>query len=231
MTRAKYEFYAIVPAKSGASNNVAEVLFKEKSLISGVKLTYALNSAAKDSFITDVFPGGYKDIQKCLENTNKTTLDINDLRMKGSILHFALSKIVSLKDKDINESIDYAFRATKRKFFFEKVEFIKEKLKRVLSVKKISDLFMYDNIYNEKEIVNAAGETFRVDKLIIDNDSNEVVVADFKSYDYDEKKDKEQITNYKILLSEIYPDKKISAYIINTEKMEVLPICQARRSV
>ena len=89
---------------------------------------------------------------------------------------------------------------------------------------EILNLFAHDenNIYNEKEIVDTAGKTFRIDKLIVRND--EVIIVDFKSSNSGKEKNEEQLRRYVSLVSEIYPNKKISAYIADIENAKCLPI-------
>ncbi|MDR3253714.1 MAG: UvrD-helicase domain-containing protein [Endomicrobium sp.] len=222
MTRAEYEFYAIVPVKSGNSNNAILKLISG-GVICGVKQKRnPKHNVVKNAAASDVFPGGYKDIQKYLKNTNKATIDINGAKQKGLIMHYVLSKVISLKNKNINESIDSALKFAKRKFFFEDVEFAREKLKKLFSVEEILNLFLFDgcNIYNEKEIVNSAGEIFRIDKLI--TDKNMITIADFKSSSYDEEKNENQLKLYASLISEVYPAKKILACIVDIEKAAIL---------
>lgn len=222
MTRAEYELYAIVPPKSGISNNEIPVLLGNKALTSGVKQTYAQDNNGKDNIVKDSFDSGYKDIQKYLKNVDKTTLDINNSSKKNSIICYALSKITSLKNKNINDCISYALRITKRKFFFEDVKFCREKLNRLFATKKILDLFMHDEKYicNEKKIVNSAGETFRIDKLIVLDD--EVITADFQISNDKEEKNKKQVEYRNTLIAEIYPGKKISAYIADIDTADCL---------
>ncbi|GHT69371.1 hypothetical protein AGMMS49950_01960 [Endomicrobiia bacterium] len=219
MTRAEYELYAIIPPKAGSSNNVASVLFGvEKIFVSGVKQKYNLNDNVKDDVFLDSFDKSYKDIQKYLIDEKKTSLDINDAAAKGTIIHYALSTIVSLKNENIGDVINNAWNVTKRKFFFENVDFVKEKLEKLFLSKEILSLFMYDKneVYNEKEIVNANGESFRIDKLIIS--SGDAMIVDFKSSNYDEIKNRKQLRDYADLISEIYPSKRILSYIVDIDK-------------
>ncbi|MDR0800243.1 MAG: UvrD-helicase domain-containing protein [Endomicrobium sp.] len=224
MTRAEYEFYAIVPPKSGASNNAILLLLEDNNLISGAKRTYSSDETEKDDVISDIFPGGYKDVQKYLKRADRTATDINEAEKKGSIIHYALSKITSLKNKNISGVVDDVLKITKRKFFFEDVEFCREKLNKLFISEGILNLFTYDenNIYNEKEIVDAVGKTFRIDKLIVHND--EVIIVDFKSSNFGKEKNEEQMRRYATLVSEIYPNKKISAYIADIENAKCLPV-------
>jgi hypothetical protein len=191
-------------------------------LTSGVKQTYAQGNKVKDDIVKDVFDFGYKDIQKYLKKVDKTALDVNTSGKKSSIIRYALSKITSLKNKNINDCVDYALKITKRNFFFEDVEFCREKLNRLFAAGEILDLFLYDekNIYNEKEIVNPAGETFIIDKLILLDD--EVILVDFQISNGREKKNKEQVECLDVLISEIYPGKKISAYTADIESADCL---------
>lgn len=220
MTRAKYEFYAIVPFKSGTSNNMVPMLLGNKNLVAGDKQTYNLEDNEDNKIVLDVFTDGYKDIQEYLKSKNKTNLDIEDVKKKGSIMHYALSKITSLKSKDIDNSIECALEFTRKKFPFDNIEFVREKLYRLFSSKEILSLFMHDGtVYNEKEIVNVDGEVFRIDKLVVYD--SEVVIVDFKSTSYDENDNKKQVKGYVSLISEIYPDKKILAYIVDIEKVVI----------
>jgi ATP-dependent exoDNAse (exonuclease V) beta subunit len=222
MTRAKYELYAIVPPKSGALNNAIPVLLGNSVLTSGVKQTYAQENNLKDNIIKDVFNFGYKDIQKYLKSVDKTAVDINNSGKKSLIIRYALSKITSLKNKNIDDCVDYALKITKRKFFFEDVEFCREKLNRLFASEKILNLFLYDekDTYNEKEIVNSSGETFRIDKLIVLDD--EVITVDFQASNSREEKNREQVECCGALISEIYPCRKISTYAADIENANCL---------
>jgi ATP-dependent exoDNAse (exonuclease V) beta subunit len=223
MTRAEYELYAIVPPKVGAANNSASILFGgEKNIVSGIKQKYNLNDVINDNVVLDTFDKSYKDIQKYLMNEKTRTLDINDIATKGIIIHYALSTVISLENKNINDVISNAVKTVKRRFFFENVDFVKEKLERLFSSQEVFRLFMYDidKVYNEKEVVNADGESFRIDKLIVTD--SEVMIVDFKISDHDEIKNRKQLNDYVSLVSEIYLSKRVFAYIVDIENANCL---------
>ncbi|MDR2676421.1 MAG: UvrD-helicase domain-containing protein [Endomicrobium sp.] len=223
-TRAKYELYAIISKKSYNSSNLILKLLSDCSLISGTKqkINFKKNNLENTATISDTFIYGYKDVQKYLKGTDKKSISVNNFKQKGSILHYALSRIISLKNKNINKSIDDAVNFTKRFFFSEKVEFVREKLINLFASEKVLNLFLFDeyNIYNEKKIVNSNGEVFRIDKLIIDK--NVIMIVDFKSFDYDSKKNKNQLELYASLIAEIYPNKTILTYIVNIDKAMII---------
>jgi ATP-dependent exoDNAse (exonuclease V) beta subunit len=226
MTRAKYEFYALVPPKCGTSNNLIPILFGDNNFIQGSTMRVIDRKIdRKDMIISDTFIGdGYRDIQKYFKSASKIRLDVTKSENNGIIVHYALSKITSLRNRDIDSTVNQAVKFTERKFFSENVEFVREKINKLFNSKKILKLFMYDenSIHNEKEIMNASGETFRIDKLIISND--EIIVVDFKSSEWNEGINKKQVQNYLAFVSEIYPKKKPVAYIVNVEKDYIIAV-------
>ncbi|MDR3306191.1 MAG: UvrD-helicase domain-containing protein [Endomicrobium sp.] len=229
MTRSEYEFYAIVPPKAKQSNNLILQLFSGvagENFSLGIKQKYPVCYNVEENLILDSYASSqYKDTHKYPIIPKKTVFDVTETRKKGTIIHYALSKIITLKDKDINDVIKEAIFFTKTMFPFEDVEFAKEKLKKLLSSKEILDMFSYEKykVFNEKEIVSCLGESFRIDKLILDDDK--LVILDFKSSIYDEDENKKQLENYISLLAEIYPDKKSFAYIVDIDKNLLAKIC------
>ncbi|MDR2437637.1 MAG: UvrD-helicase domain-containing protein [Endomicrobium sp.] len=224
MTRSEYEFYAIIPPKAKQSNNLIPQLFDGENFSIGHKQEEYVGHNMGDNFIEDSYTSdGYKDIYKHV--SKKIVFDITQARRKGTIVHYALSKIVTVRDKNINDVINEAMFFTKRKFPFEGVEFVKESLKKLFSSKEILEIFLCekDKVFNEKEIVDSSGQSYRIDKLIVDNDR--FVILDFKSSIYDEDENKEQLKNYIFLLTEIYPKKKAFAYIVDINKSLLVKIC------
>ena len=73
---------------------------------------------------------------------------------------------------------------------------------------------------NEKEFVDKFGNTIRIDKLIIKSDTVDIV--DFKSSMYLEQSIKKQLINYKHVMKDIYPKKKVNTYVVDIEKNMVV---------
>ncbi|MDR0617251.1 MAG: UvrD-helicase domain-containing protein [Endomicrobium sp.] len=214
MTRAEYEIYAIAPPKAGASNNLSFILFDNTNFKKGNKQKYNIEPI-KNNYVYDTFKSGYKGISTNLIN-KKNTIDVNDIKKKGIILHYCLSKIENLNNSSLNAAINKVLLIAKRKFPFDDLSFLKGRLEKIFSSKHILELFSCKGlVYNEKEIVSSLGTIFRVDKLI-ESDS-QIFIIDFKSSDYNFQKDKEQLLNYACLIKEIYSNKIINSYIINME--------------
>lgn len=74
--------------------------------------------------------------------------------------------------------------------------------------------------YNEKEVVDGAGNTFKLDRLVVRPDTVEIV--DYKTGGSHSPQHREQVNRYGSLIAEIYPDREIRKYILYIESGEVL---------
>ena len=74
--------------------------------------------------------------------------------------------------------------------------------------------------YNEKEIVDGTGNTFKLDRLVIRPDAVEII--DYKTGEGHSPRHAEQVNHYAHLVSGIYPDKEIRKYILYIESGEVV---------
>jgi ATP-dependent exoDNAse (exonuclease V) beta subunit len=96
----------------------------------------------------------------------------------------------------------------------------KSKLKEVITCPLFKKLFDVgkSEVYTEKEVVDRYGNTKRMDRVIVKE--KEVWVADYKSSKAEDAgKDIEQIQLYKRLLKSIYPDFKVSGYLIYLDQL------------
>jgi ATP-dependent exoDNAse (exonuclease V) beta subunit len=227
MTRSKYEFYGIVPPKVKQSNNLVSQLFAGTDFSFGCKQKYITDHDMNENLIFDSFVLPlYKYMDKYLITSNKRIVpDITKARRQGTIIHYALSKIIKVKDTDINDIIKKAVDLSKKKFPFEDVSFVTAKLEKLFSSNDILEMFLYedDKVFNEKEIVNACGKSFIIDRLILDDDK--FIVIDFKNSIYDEEDNREQLKNYVSLVCEIYPAKEAYAYIVDIDKNLLVKVC------
>ena len=245
MTRAECEMYAIVPQKVGNSNNMAIALLggqniktvsKEKYDIEKARVSDACikdayvkdacvkDACVKDACVKDAFIAGYKDIMKNFHSVDIDIPEFDENRQRGNILHFALSKITTLKGKNISAEIDKALRAAKNKYVCKDISWLKEELETLFTKDEIINLFLYEEeeVFNEKEIVGKYGSSLRIDKLIVL--PYKAVVADFKSSLYDKEKNFNQVKNYTDIISAVYPDKKVFGYIVDIGAKEVLSV-------
>lgn len=223
LTRAECEMYAVIPRKAGASNNTASILIGAKNAAEGKKTKYEIKTAVKDT-IDDTMTGGYKDIQDFLFSRERPKLDTNRAKKRGTVLHFALSRIKTLKGKDERLEISKACVDARKRFPYEDISWLEEKLTAFLGSAGIREIFGYDgkDVFNEKEIVSSSGETFRVDKLV--DAEKEVIIIDFKSSARNNDENIKQVKTYAAFMEEIYPGKHVKCRIADMERNEVLDI-------
>ena len=238
MTRAKDELYAIV-ARNPETKTERE---KKKRLIPFTVALMPFNGSDRIVFGQPVLPKdlqkptppkshfdntGYIDMQKAFEfEGGYASLNIEALKAKesGTIIHYALSRIKSLRDEDLDLRIDEAAAFTVKKFPLENHERIKDELQKIFAVKEIRNIFDYDEkaVSNEKEIIDAFGQTMRTDKII--DDGKEILLYDFKSGDVQNEANKKQLLRYKTNLSEIHPQKTIRAFIVDLSQRKIIEL-------
>jgi len=76
--------------------------------------------------------------------------------------------------------------------------------------------------YNEKEIVDAKGNTFKMDRVIVG--PNLVQVIDYKTGEVRSDTHIEQVGRYARLLSEVYPEREVKGYLLYLDDGEVVRI-------
>ncbi|MCX5781162.1 MAG: UvrD-helicase domain-containing protein [Elusimicrobia bacterium] len=69
-----------------------------------------------------------------------------------------------------------------------------------------------NGVYQEKEIVDKAGQTKIIDRLIVSD--KEIMVVDYKSTEENKDAHIEQVKEYCSIVSEIYPGKQVKGFII-----------------
>lgn len=76
--------------------------------------------------------------------------------------------------------------------------------------------------YNEKEIVDGTGNTFKLDRLIVRPDTVEII--DYKTGGSHSPQHTDQVNRYGSLISDIYPGRQVRKYILYLESGEVLEV-------
>ena len=138
--------------------------------------------------------------------------------MKGKIIHYALSQITTFNLNNLQNVVEQAVTETQNMFPEQSIDWLKDKITNLLSNKDIAVLFDEGNVvFNEKEYVDGFGNTIRLDKIILKQDS--VIVADFKNSIYDKEYINRQMEKYVETIKEIYPEKKICCYVVDVENV------------
>ncbi len=149
---------------------------------------------------------------------------------RGELIHTILEKVDFLEE-NIEEQLEKIISdQTFRKYQPEEKEEARRSLLEFLKRPEVAAFFSRRpgrEVKTEAEMVNRHGELYRTDRLLIEQDA--ISIIDFKTGQYSDeaikKRHAEQVKNYKAMLEEIYPGRKVNGwlfYIDSGEREEVL---------
>ena len=223
LTRPRNELYGFISKRTGNSFNCAQFLIPEELYIQGKPQTYD-PTKPKDVSILDIPSAEYPDWIDYLKDEfgNADQLKNREQRLKGEVMHCALSYIRNLSDEDKAKAVQHAFEQTALRFpLGEDLSDYQVRINELLDHPEMRRFFYCDEaeVVTEKEIVNTFGHTKRCDRLIIREE--EVWIVDYKSTRDVEGRDHEQIEEYKQIVKDIYPKKVIKGFLIYLDGQEV----------
>jgi ATP-dependent helicase/nuclease subunit A len=223
-TRAVYEFYGFISEKKNKEKSPISVLMPENIRLIGKKATYQSDKNENAKTI-DLTLSKMKDFTKIISESALEIYgkDQKELLLRGKIIHYALSKILTYDTSEIDQKIENAVNLTMLEYSNEDLVWLNPVLKKLLEKESIKKLFDGSNeIYNEKEFVDSFGDTLRIDKLIVNADK--IIIADFKTSVYNLETITSQMQKYLSVIREIYPEKPAECRVIDIEKAEVTEI-------
>lgn len=222
LTRPQNELYGFIPKKIGSSFNFVKFLIPEEHYIIGKPQAYP-STRTKDDSICAIGPAQYSDWIDYLKDefSNLDGLKNRQQRLKGELMHYALQHIGNLSNMDKEQAIGEALREVELRYpQVSDLSSHQGQLTELLDCEKLKRFFYCDGeVFTEKEVVNSYGHTKRCDRLIIMEDT--VQIVDYKSSVDVQGRDREQIEEYKEILKSIYPDKVIEGYLIYFDSLEV----------
>jgi len=222
-TRAQNELYILVPSKAEKGPNVATTLFTEPVLEFGKKIRYEKNKKTGPSII-EITPSVYKDWVHLLKDEfiDEGILQGRDKILKGKVLHYALSFVENLYNKDKSFVIEKALERVPVKFpSISGLAEYETAITRLLAKKELMPFFEVSDgkIYLEKELVDRYGDTKRVDRLIVK--PKEAWIVDYKSAKDPEGKYQEQVGEYMKIVKDIYPALKIKGFLLYLDDLSL----------
>ncbi|MBR3654939.1 MAG: UvrD-helicase domain-containing protein [Elusimicrobia bacterium] len=225
-TRAVCEFYGLITHKNKKDEDnekYIEIFADENKRIFGKKEKINLQSKNEDGELINNIEISSTQLNDIVDIINDSSIEIygkkhKDILLNGKIIHYALSQIETFNSKNLQNKIEDAVKKTQAVYSNQDIGFLKEKISNILSNKNIADLFDEKNVvFNEKEYVDKSGNTIRVDKIIIKQ--NSVCVVDFKSSIYDREYINNQMKKYVEILKEVYTDKQVQCFVIDLENV------------
>jgi len=140
---------------------------------------------------------------------------------KGNIIHELLSQIY-LKN-DVEKVIEKAYKngiINKNQY-----PILEEQILNIVNHESLSIYFTEKyTIFNEKEFINENGQYERPDRIMLDKESNEVFIIDYKTGSYHQEKYKQQIENYKNTLSKMNWIVKKGFLVFINDEIEIFEI-------
>lgn len=229
-TRAIYEMYALIlehnlEKEKKENKSLINKLIKQDCRIIGTQKKYETEGSLESSKNICLQASQLDDIVDLISDSSMEIYGKKhqDILLKGQIIHYALSLIETFNVSTFSDVIKKSIEQVSITYPNEDISWLENILTQLLLNKKISCFFDKTNeVINEKEFVDKFGNTIRIDKLVIKQDCIDII--DFKSSIYDEQSIKKQLDNYKLVVKDIYPKKKIKTYVIDIEKNNVVEL-------
>jgi ATP-dependent exoDNAse (exonuclease V) beta subunit len=217
LTRAKNEMYIFIPDHK---NNVVRQLIPPEYFTRGSPAAYG-KKADIDVDSLHISPPVHKDWVDFLKDEFKEADSIRNRKstLLGNVLHQILASVGDLSRTDAEASLKTGLATVKQEFpFIEDFTEHEAMVRKVLSEESLKKFFYLDGalVYQEKEIVDSLGRTFRIDRLIVHKD--EAWIIDYKTTAEDAAAFKEQLDNYRKIITSLYPKKALKAFIISIEE-------------
>jgi len=217
LTRAKYEMYLFLPERKGKKKNIACDLIPFETLERGAKREYKEKRTREERPLIELRPSQYSDWINILRNEFIETPQLINREnvLKGELFHLILSCLGNLSTQDKEECFDLARQKADSVFPYVKNldEYIST-IENLIKIEKFKPFFYLKkgSLYQEKEIIDPAGNTKRIDRLIITD--KELWIVDYKSSRQGLETHKKQIIEYMNIIKPLYPQLKVRCFLI-----------------
>ncbi len=215
LTRAVHELHVFIPSKAGNSQNIAQLLIPEECRAMGAAV--AAQKAKPVSVPRLKLPfAAHKDWMGFLKDEFvDAQTGRRQVRRRGETVHFLLSFVRGTDKRRLDEAMALAQREGRLAFplvtDWNELEDEVRVLVREPALEKFFDVNK-DQIFCELEVIDASGDTKRIDRLIVRNDTVEIV--DFKSSRDNEADHKTQVRTYVKLVAGLYPGRTVNGWLI-----------------
>jgi ATP-dependent exoDNAse (exonuclease V) beta subunit len=239
LTRPRYELYAFVPAKVGNKFNIARLLLPEEAYEQGTRPAYPSakpDQAVQDKQVCRLAP---TPAINWIAYLNKAfgparALHHRPQRLKGEVCHYLLAWLNDLNQQDLDQRLAGA-RAQAAVMFplYDRIDECAAVVKKLVTAPELKRFFYPEaaEVFTEKAVVDANGETRRIDRMLVG--PKQVVIVDFKSRqegagqardkDADQGTDapagisgseRQQMQAYLRIAAVLYPHKTVEGYLI-----------------
>ena len=224
LTRAEQELYIFIPKRVGNSFNFVNFLIPEDGLEIGKPCDGKVLKEVQVLKRLKLPKSQYHDWIGFLQNEFLDTTEIFNRRqvLSGKVMHSMLAVVGNLNEQDKENVLKQAIDQARKEYaHIGNLDEVKNKLEAIVEAEALNKFFYVEkgDVYQEVELVNPAGHTKRLDRLIVMED--EIWVVDYKSTKKDENVYREQVKGYMDILQEIHADKEIKGFLIYLDCLEV----------
>ncbi len=222
-TRPRYELYVFLPKRIGNQLNRAWFLIPDDIHRRGKKVR-CYKKSKEGGLVKTLSPPRYRDWVSFLreEFVDATNLQNLERIKEGEIIHYILSFLPEMSNRDISKVIEEACSAARLKYkCWKDFGVVHDKVKRILAHGEFRKFFITPGafVYREKEVVDSKGGVRRIDRLIILD--KEAWVIDFKTgveflEDY-----RGQVREYMEIVKKLYPDRIVKGFLLYTDRFSV----------
>ncbi len=223
LTRAEEEMYVFVPKRTGTGFNFAQFLIPDDMREWGRKAPRQ-RQAKHDTPVMRLPISGYHDWIDYLKDEFQEAdhLKNRDQRLKGDVIHYALSKVGDLNKADTEACLDAALKQTAVQYpHIDDFSFYRRQVERLLGEDGLRPFFAVPDgeVWTEKEVVDSRGRTRRLDRVIFKE--NEVWVVDFKSSRLGREESRRQMREYISIMKGMHPEKVVKGWLVYLDNIEI----------
>ncbi|MBP7216208.1 MAG: UvrD-helicase domain-containing protein [Candidatus Omnitrophica bacterium] len=224
LTRAKAELYVLMsPKLNRGALNLASLLFPPEALERGSAV--ALNARLPEQAVAlEIPPSEYKDWVHALKDEfeDESLLGNRQKIVRGQLLHFILAGIGNLAHEDLATTLAQTMRKAKAQFpFAHDIDSLEATVKKLLEHRDLASYFNVADgmVHQEKEVVNAFGDSKRIDRLIVK--PKEVVIIDYKSTKEGSQDYRAQVQEYMQIMKSLFPKRAVKGAVVFLDDLSV----------
>jgi len=155
-------------------------------------------------------------IKKRTDTLIKPSVQTISAKTKGDLIHYVLSMVKALPEREEMPFIDCCINAGLARFnSYKDKDGIKHILTGIFKDERFRRFFIHKpgtKVYTEKEVIDKSGIAFKIDRLIIEE--KRLMVIDFKTGEARMKEHVNQIRQYMQIIHAIYPERLLEGYLV-----------------
>lgn len=215
LTRAVSELYVFLPTKAGGQSNPAQFLIPDDLSVVGEPVKEK-TPEKKTPAPVELVPSLSRDWMGFLKDEFlDEALLMREARQRGEILHYVVSFLGNLDKVKLEDCLTSARQSAVAAFpLFNDWAEVFNDVRKLAAVPQLKPFFFAADalVHCELEIVDAAGGTKRLDRLIVGKESVDVI--DFKSAKEAQDLQTTQVREYMKILMGLYSGRKVRGWLV-----------------